>query len=64
VRVPWIALGCPSALRLSAHVVNGALANEWKDLVPSTATPWEVPGGAYYEIDLSMDPAISGWTLR
>jgi hypothetical protein len=64
VRVPWTALGCPSRLRLSAHVVHGAVANEWKDIVPTTATPWTVSGGAFYEIDLSGDPAISGWTLR
>lgn len=64
VQVPWTALGCPSALRLSAHVVNGAFTEEWKDLVPAGATPWEGDGGAYYEIDLSADPAISGWRLR
>jgi hypothetical protein len=67
IRVPWSALGCPSALRLTAHVVNGPIiANEWKDVVPTTATPWGEmsSGGGYYEIDLSADPAISGWTLR
>lgn len=64
VRVPWVALGCPSQLRLSAHVVNAVSANEWKDLAPATATPWTTSGGAFYEIDLSGDPAISGWTLR
>jgi hypothetical protein len=65
VRVPWSALGCPTQVRLSAHVVNQALANEWKDLVPAGAQPWNPSGGpgAYYEIDLGGDPAISGWTL-
>lgn len=66
VRVPWTALGCPSALRLSAHVVNQTLANEWKDLVPATATPWGEggSGGGHYEIDLSLDPATANWILR
>lgn len=63
VRVPWSALGCPSELRLSAHVINGAPGHEWKDLVPTTATPWTGTGGGYYEIDLSGDPAIAGWAL-
>jgi hypothetical protein len=63
-RIPWSALGCPSVLRLSAHVVNEEVANEWKDLVPASATPWAAPGGGYYEIDLGGDPAISGWVER
>ena len=65
VRVPWSALGCPTRVRLSAHIVNQAVANEWKDLVPAGAQPWNPSGGpgAYYEIDLGADPAISGWTL-
>lgn len=71
VRVPWSALGCPARIRLSAHVVNGPVAGaEWKDVLPAGATPWgastspptSTPGGSYYEIDLSADPAISGWT--
>lgn len=65
VAVPWSALGsCPTALRLTAHVVHGATANEWKDVAPSTATPWQAPGGGYYEIDVTGAPAISGWTQR
>lgn len=65
VRVPWTALGCPTRVRLSAHVVNQTVANEWKDLVPAGAQPWNPSDGpgAYYEIDLGADPAISGWTL-
>jgi hypothetical protein len=60
--VPWSALGgCPTALRLTAHVVHGAVANEWKDLAPATATPWQAPGGGYYEIDLTGPTAVSGW---
>lgn len=65
VRVPWTALGdCPSAMRLAIHVVHGQVANEWKDLVPATHTPWQMPGGGYYEIDLTGSQAVSGWTLR
>ncbi len=65
VRVPWSALGgCPSAMRLALHVVHGQVANEWKDLVPSTHTPWQSPGGGYYEIDLTGELAVSAWTLR
>lgn len=62
VRIPWTDLGCPGELRLSAHVVHAETANEWKDVVPAGATPWDSGGGAYYEIDLTADPAISGWT--
>ena len=61
VRIAWADLGCPSELRLSAHVVHAETANEWKDVVPAGATPWATGGGAYYEIDLTADPAISGW---
>jgi hypothetical protein len=65
VTVPWTALGnCPTALRLAVHVVHGASANEWKDLVPSTHTPWQSPGGGFYEIDLSGAPAVTSWQLR
>jgi hypothetical protein len=65
VRAPWTALGgCPLGLRLALHVVHGVVANEWKDLVPATHTPWMTPGGGYYDIALTGSPAISGWTLR
>lgn len=65
VRVPWSALGgCPIAMRLALHVVHGEAANEWKDLVPSTHTPWQMPGGGYYEIDLTGAQAVIGWTLH
>jgi hypothetical protein len=65
VRVPWSALGgCPIAMRLALHVVHGQAANEWKDLVPSTHTPWQMPGGGYYEIDLTGAQAVAGWTLH
>ena len=64
-RVPWTALGCAAAIRLTAHVVNGPVpANEWKDFTPSSTTPWASPGGGYYEIDLTGPPAVTGWTLR
>lgn len=65
VVVPWSALGgCPTALRLAVHVVHAASANEWKDLVPASHTPWLAPGGGYYELDLTGAPAVASWTLR
>jgi hypothetical protein len=65
VQVPWTALGgCPSALRVVVHVVHGAAGNEWKDLVPTTHTPWLAPGGGYYEIDLTGETAVASWTLH
>ena len=69
-RVPWSVLGCAASIRLTTHVVNGPIfLNEWKDFLPLTATPWSTmppatPGGGYYEIDLTADPAVSGWTER
>lgn len=64
-RVPFAALGgCPARLRLVAHVFHGDAGNEWKDVLPTTHTPWVAPGGGFYEIDLAGDPAVSGWTLR
>lgn len=63
VQVPWSALGgCPHALRLAMHVVHAQPANEWKDLVPATSTPWLAPGGDYLELDLTG--AIGWGTLR
>lgn len=63
--VPWTALGgCPTTMRLALHVVNGSIGMEWKDLVPTTHTPWMSPGGGYYEISLTGSPAISGWALH
>ncbi len=65
VRAPWSALGgCPTRLRLAAHVVHNVVANEWKDTVPPSHTPWLAPGGGSYEIDLTASPAVAGWTLR
>ncbi len=65
VVVPWSALGgCPTSLRLAVHVVHAASANEWKDLVPASHTPWVAPGGGYFEVDLTGTPAVSGWTLH
>jgi hypothetical protein len=65
VRVPWSALGgCPTQMRLALHVVHGVVGNEWKDLVPSTHTPWLSPGGGYYEIDLTAPAAVASWVLR
>lgn len=63
--VPWSALGgCPTALRLALHVVHAVSANEWKDLVPASHTPWLAPGGGYYELDLTGSPGVVGWLLR
>ncbi len=65
VRVPWSALGgCPTRMRLVAHIVHAEVANEWKATVPSTHTPWMPSGGAFYDIDLTGDPAVSGWVVR
>jgi hypothetical protein len=65
VKIPWAALGgCPTRLRLAMHVVHAVAANEWKDLVPTTHTPWLSPGGGYYEIDLTAAPDVAGWTLH
>jgi hypothetical protein len=64
-RVPWTALGgCPTAMRLTTHVVHGVAANEWKDLLPVTTTPWVAPGGGYFEIDLTQPPPMSGWAVH
>jgi hypothetical protein len=64
IAVPWTALGgCPTALRLAVHVVHAVSANEWKDLVPASHTPWLAPGGGYYEIDLTGSPGVASWTL-
>jgi hypothetical protein len=63
VRVPWLALGgCPTALRIAAHVVHAVSGNEWKELLPATTTPWLAPGGGYYDVDLTS-PAPTA-TLR
>lgn len=62
--VPWTALGgCPTHLRLAMHVVHAAPANEWKELVPATTTPWQAPGGDYYDIDLTQPPAVASFAL-
>ncbi len=64
VSVPWTAIGgCPTTLRLALHVVHAQSANEWKDLVPASHTPWLAPGGGYYELDLTGSPGVASWTL-
>jgi hypothetical protein len=63
VRVPWRALGCPSRIRLTAHVVNAVEGDDYKDLVPTGATPWTSAATGYYEIDLSGAPASEGWMV-
>jgi hypothetical protein len=65
VQVPWTALGgCPTSMRLAVHVVNAVQGNEWKDVIPTTHTPWQSPGGGYYAIDLTGDPATAMWMLH
>jgi hypothetical protein len=65
VIVPWAALGgCPTAMRMTWHVVNAVAGNEWKELVPSTATPWQAPGGGYYDVDLTQPPAVASFVLN
>jgi hypothetical protein len=62
VRVPWSALGgCPTQLRVAGHLIYGAVANEWKNVLPGAHTPWSAPGGAHYTIDLTGAPAVSSW---
>jgi hypothetical protein len=59
VQVPWTALGgCPHAMRLVIHVVHAQPANEWKDLVPATSTPWQAPGGDFDQLDLTGSPVV------
>jgi hypothetical protein len=65
VRVPWSALGgCPTSLRIALHVVHAQSGNEWKDLVPATHTPWQMPGGGFYEVDTTAAPDVTNWSLR
>ena len=65
VQVPWSALGgCPTTIRVAAHVVHAAVANEWKDLIPTAHTPWLATGGGYYEIDLTGAHTVASWMLR
>jgi hypothetical protein len=65
VQVPWSAIGgCPTSLRIALHVVHAVSGNEWKDLVPSTHTPWQMPGGGFYEVDTTAPPDVTNWSLR
>jgi len=65
MKVPWSAFGgCPTQLRLAMHVVHAVAGNEWKDIAPATSTPWQAPGGGYYEIDLTGSTAVASWTLH
>jgi hypothetical protein len=64
VVAPWAALGgCPTQLRLSMHVVHAVSANEWKDLLPGSTTPWLGSGGDYFAIDLTQPPAVTSFKL-
>ncbi len=64
LRIPRDMLGNATHLRLSAHVVNAAAANEWKDTIPSTHTPWNPSALGFYEIDLTGAHPVANWTLR
>lgn len=64
LRIPRDILGNATRLRLSAHVVNAAVANEWKDTIPSTHTPWNPSALGFYEIDLTGAHPVANWTLR
>ncbi|MCA9521695.1 MAG: hypothetical protein KC609_12010 [Myxococcales bacterium] len=59
VRIPWAELGCPSTLRLSAHVINAITDNEWKETLPQTHTPWTESGVGYYDIDFGQGSMTS-----
>jgi hypothetical protein len=62
LKVPWLAIGgCPGSLRLAMHIVHAQPANEWKDVAPVDGTPWQAPGGGYYDIDLTGATAVAGW---
>jgi hypothetical protein len=64
LRIPRAVFDGATKLRVVAHVVNAAPANEWKDTLPATHTPWVAGGGGYFELDLSGPHPVSGWTLR
>ena len=53
-------------MAMTAHVVYAQPANEWKDFVPLSTTPWMARSagmtGGFYEIDLTGAPAATGWT--
>jgi len=52
LRIPRANLGDPTRLRLAAHVVNAVPANEWKDTVPDSHTPWATSAAGFLEINL------------
>lgn len=52
VRVPRALLDGATTLRIASHLLYGAAANEWKELYPSTHTPWS-GGGDFVELDLT-----------
>ncbi|MFZ9889623.1 MAG: hypothetical protein ACO3JL_19180, partial [Myxococcota bacterium] len=60
LQVPWSALssdGCPTRLRLVAHVVKDAAGTEWSDVLPLAHSPWLPGGGTFYELDLRAPDA-------
>jgi hypothetical protein len=65
VQVAWQALGgCPTTLRLVMHVVNAVAGSDWTDVAPTTHTPWQSPGGGYYQADLTGSAAIADWMVN
>lgn len=61
MRVPRAWLGQPRRVRVAGHLVNAEPANEWKDTVPATHTPWTASNTGFFEIDLDGPTPVSGW---
>lgn len=55
-------LGCPTQLRLAAHVVHAEAGNEWKETVPADHTPWMSAATGHYDIDLAGAPEVTNWS--
>ncbi|MBA2662350.1 MAG: Ig-like domain-containing protein [Bradymonadaceae bacterium] len=64
LRIPRAALGSPTHIRLAAHVVNAVLDNEWKDVVPTTHSPWQAGVEGFYEIELGARIGVDAWSVK
>jgi hypothetical protein len=73
-RIPRAALG-PAAqapltgtsaakLRVVGHLVHGGAGDEWKDVLPPTATPWQAATTGYLEIDLAGAADAATWVQK
>ncbi len=58
VAIPRALFEGATTLRMSAHVVNAGVGNEWKEVVPQDHTPWMASGAGYLTLDLSAPPAL------